>query len=893
MMRYFTTGLLATSLCTIGGTAAAQDSVQSRVTIERDGAPAARRILTAAPALSAVPVVDGRLDDAIWATAAPATDFVVYQPNAGEASRQRTEARVLYDERAIYVGVRMYDTSPDSIVAQLARRDNTVHSDWIYVAFDSYFDRRTAFVFGVNPRGVKVDLMLYEDRMENMSWDAIWDVATAVDSLGWTAEFRIPLSQLRFAGENGEARRWGVQFRRDIARHDEVSLWAPVPRDASGQVSLFGELHGLRGINPPRNVEILPYAVAEATRAPGSKSNPFWRRNDPGFNMGADVKYGVTSNLTLNATLNPDFGQVEADPSVVNLSAFETFLPEKRPFFVEGANIFNFGIGIGDGDLGNESLFYSRRIGRAPQGNVPGSAEYRDVPTASSIIGAAKLSGRTGDGWSIGMLNAVTGPEHGQYVMADGTRGESLVEPWTNYMVGRLLRDYDAGRGAVGAIATATNRHLDGELPFLRSAAYTGGLNTHRRLGDIELKGWLVGSHIRGDTMAIAMAQRSPARYWQRPDADHVTYDPTRTSLSGWAGAAELMKFGGGHWRYAALLNAKSPGFEANDLGYMQNSDHVFAVGFVGYDQYNPSTHLRQWNINTNHWAGWNFAGERLMFGGNVNGGLQFHNFWGAHVNMNRENAGLDVTGLRGGPALARNGTWNVNVGVYTDQRKPVRLTLNGSRNREDDTDGGSWRIGTGARLRVSNSAEVTLSPSYSEATRSSQYVQRRSVGGEPVYVLGELKQSTASLTARVNYTVSPALSLQFYAQPFVSAGRFASFMEVRDPRASRFADRLAGYTESQIAYDEKDRVYSVDRNGDGTADFSFGNPDFNFKQMRTNAVVRWEYRPGSSLYVVWSHGRTDQDPHGDFRFGRDVSDLWSAAGTNVLMVKLSYWLGL
>jgi hypothetical protein len=891
-MQYFAIALTAAVLSATAGAASAQDSIGPRAAADRDRT-AARRILLAAPAAQGAPVLDGRLDDAAWAAATPATDFVVYQPNSGEPASQRTEARVVYDDRAIYVGFRMYDTSPDSIVAQLARRDNTVHSDWIYVGIDSYFDRRTGFVFGVNPRGVKKDMMLYDDRMDNPSWDAIWDVATAVDSLGWTAEFRIPLSQLRFAADNGEDRRWGVQFRRDIARYDEVSLWAPVPRDASGEVSLFGELHGLAGINPPRNLEILPYTVAQATRAPGSRSNPFWRQTDPGFNAGADIKYGVTSNLTVNATLNPDFGQVEADPSVVNLSAFETFLPEKRPFFVEGANIFNFGIGIGDGDLGNESLFYSRRIGRSPQGGVPSGAAYRDVPTASSILGAAKLSGRTGGGWSIGLLDAVTGPEHGQYVMQDGTRGETLVEPWTNYLVARLSRDYDAGRGAVGAIATATNRHLDGELPFLRTAAYTGGLNAQRRLGEIQLKGWLVGSHIRGDTAAISLAQRSPARYWQRPDADYVTYDPTRTSLSGWAGAAEITKFGGGHWRYAAIVNAKSPGFEANDLGYMQTTDQIFTVGFVGYDQYRPSRHFRRWEVNTNQWAGWNFGGDRLLFGGNVNGGLTLHNFWGAHFNINREHAGLDVAGLRGGPALARNGSWNFNGNVWTDQRKPLRLTLNASAWNEDGTDGATWRVGPGARLRVSSSAEVTLSPSYSRATRASQYVTRRTTGGDNVYVLGRLEQTTTSLTARVNYTVSPTLSLQFYAQPFISAGRYTTFMEVVDPRASRYEDRLSRFAAARVAYDEDDNVYRVDRDGDGAADFSFGNPDFNFKQMRTNAVVRWEYRPGSSLYVVWSHGRTDQDPHGDFRFNRDLSDLWSMRGTNVLMVKLSYWLGL
>jgi hypothetical protein len=889
-MRYLL--LLTASILAAGATQlTAQDTV-ARAPAERDRNPP-RRMLVAAPAAQAAPVIDGRLDDAIWDQASVATDFVVYEPNPGEASAQRTEARVAYDERAIYVAVRMHDTSPDSIVAHLARRDITVHSDWIYVGFDSYFDRRTGFVFGVNPRGVKVDMMLYDDRMENISWDAIWEVATSIDEHGWTAEFRIPLSQLRFAGEADGGRLWGVQFRRDIARLNEVSMWAPVPRDASGQVSLFGELHGLAGISPPRNIELLPYMVTHATRAPGTGSNPFWRRTDPGFNAGGDLKYGVTSNLTLNATFNPDFGQVEADPSVVNLSAFETFLPEKRPFFVEGANIFNFGIGIGDGDMGNESLFYSRRIGRSPQGGVPSGAEYRDVATATTIVGAAKLSGRTGGGWSVGALNAVTAPEHGRYVMGDGTEGETIVEPWTNYMVGRVLRDYDAGRGSFGAIATAVNRHLDGELPFLRTAAYTGGANAYRRLGNLELSGWLVGSHIRGDTAAIARAQRSPARYWQRPDIDHVTYDPTRTSLSGWAGSASLMKMGGGHWRYAAILNAKSPGFEANDLGYMQSTDQVVTIGFIGYEQFNPGRHFRRWGLNTNHWAGWNFGGERFLQGGNLNGHIVFPSYWGIYAGLNREQAAFDVTGLRGGPALARNGSWNGWFNINTDQRRPLRLRLNGHGWAEDGTDARTWRIAPAATWRLSSNAEVSVSPSYSDTRRSSQYVTRRTAGGEPVYLLGGLKQTTTALTARVNYTVSPTLSLQFYGQPFISAGRYDGFMEVAAPRARSFADRYARFTATQLSYDADDDVYRVDRNLDGTPDFSFGNPDFNFKQMRTNAVVRWEYRPGSSLFVVWSHGRTAEDPHGDFRFNRDVSDLWSATGTNVLMVKLSYWLGL
>jgi hypothetical protein len=856
-------------------------------------APVARRSLAAAPLRERAIAVDGRLDEDAWRDASVAADFVVHEPQSGAPSSQRTEARVVYDRDAVYVAMRMYDTSPDSIVGQLARRDQTVHSDWAYVGIDSYFDRRTGFVFGVNPRGVRVDLMIYDDRSENVSWDAIWDVATAVDSLGWTAEFRIPLSQLRFSDESaGEPRIWGVQFQRRIARSQEVSFWAPVPRDANGLVSLFGELHGIEGIRPKRNLEVLPYSVARATRAPGVAANPFFRRTDHGFSAGADVRYGITSDLTLNATINPDFGQVEADPSVVNLSAFETFLPEKRPFFVEGANIFNFGIGLGDGDMGNESLFYSRRVGRRPQGSAPASP-FHDTPSATTILGAAKLSGRTGSGWSVGVLNAVTAPEHARYVSADGTIGEAVVEPSTNYAVARLMRDFDGGRSSVGAIATATNRQLDDRLVFLRSAAYSGGMNGRRRFGDYELSGYVVGSHIRGDTAAIARAQRAPARYYHRADNDHVDYDPTRTAMSGWAGAAQFMKMGGGHWRTAGILNVRSPGFEVNDIGYQQYADQLIQAAFVGYDQFKPSSRFRRWNLNVNQWAAWNFGGDRTATAGNVSGSFTLPSFWGGHGSLNREQGALDVTALRGGPALFRPGSWNASAGFFSDQRKPVRLRLNAGVSDEDGSDAGSWRVSPSLTVRASNNAEVTLAPAYSRTDRSAQFIRRSSVRGENVYLLGGMEQTTTSLTARVNYTASPTLSLQLYAQPFISAGRFTRFMEVAEPRATSMGSRFTTYSDDQLAYVAKDRRYTVDRSGDGAADFAFGDPDFSFKQMRSNAVVRWEYRPGSSLFVVWGHGRTAEDEFGDFRFRRDVSDLWSAAGSNTLLIKVSYWLGL
>lgn len=861
---------------------------------KRKSTPPARRVLTANRIQDPSVKIDGRLDELVWQSADVARDFVEFEPVAGRPASQRTEARVLYDETAVYVGMRAYDTAPDSIIGRLSRRDEGSQSDQLVVGFDSYFDRRTAFLFGVNAAGSKMDEIIYDDQSENDSWDPIWEVATTVDSLGWTAELRIPLSQLRFSGARGDAQQlWGVQFQRKVARTNETAFWSPMEREANGIVSFFGELHGISGLRPPRHLEVLPYSVASVTRAPKPKAdNPFFHASDTYGAVGADFKYGLTSNLTVSGTLNPDFGQVESDPSVVNLSAYETFLPEKRPFFVEGADIFNFGIGIGDGDLGNESLFYSRRIGRSPQGSTPDAAQFEDYPNATTILGAAKLSGKTGKGWSVGLLDAVTSQEQAPYYTDAGVRGEAVVEPMTNYAVGRLSRDFNAGQTAFGGILTATNRQLTDELSFLRSAAYTGGLSARHRWGggNYEVSGWLVGSHVRGDTMAINRTQRSAARYFQRPDNDYVTYDPTRTSLTGWAANVQAGKMGG-NLQYITIVNVKAPSFEANDLGFQQSADQIFQVWYVGYRRNKPVGPLNRWNIGSNQWNGWNFGGQRTSFGGNVNMGAQLRNYWGLNMGVNRDQEVWSTSSLRGGPAIRSPGTANLWVSMYSDSRMPVRANLSFGGNVEDQTDGNSWYISPYVSVRAGTRADFSFGPSLRHSREDWQYVTRKNVGGENQYIFSQLDQTTLSLTARVNYTFSPTLSLQFYAQPFVSAGEYQDFMRVKAPRAKAYEDRFDRFAAEQVSY--TDDTYRVDLNRDGAADLSFGNPDFNFKEMRSNAVLRWEYRPGSTLFLVWSQGRSQEDEFGDFSFKRDTDDLFGSRATNVLLVKFSYWLGL
>jgi hypothetical protein len=842
------------------------------------------------------PVIDGRIDEAVWETAGMATDFTQLTPNPGRPATQRTEVRVLYDDDAIYVAARMYDTAPDSIVGQLARRDNEVHSDWFYVGIDSYFDRRTAFLFAVNPVGVKLDALLHNDTESDQSWDAVWEAAATRDEAGWSAEFRIPLSQLRFSPDReGRGQVWGINFLREIARNGEESLWAPILPDVNRVVSVFGELRGLSGLPSPRRLEVVPYAVTRATRAPGESGDPFHRTIDAFASGGADLKAGITSDITLTATINPDFGQVEADPAVVSLSPGEVFFSERRPFFVEGVDIFRFGLGLGDGDLGNESLFYSRRIGRAPQGGVHG--EFTSLPDHATILAAAKLSGKTATGWSLGFLDALTAAEHGRYHSA-GEGGETPVEPLTNYAVARVIRDFRSGNSAIGGIGTATNRRLpaSGDLDWLNRAAYTGGIDVRHRFmgGAYQVTASLVGSHIAGSADAMDRVQRSPVRYFQRPDADHLDYDPARTSLQGLAARAEVSKLQG-HWRFSGFGLAISPGFEANDLGFQANADLALAGYWAGYQQYEPGRIFRSWNVGTIAWTGTNFGGERVARGGNVHGNFQLHDFWGAGMGIEVSGEALSHSMLRGGPSFLRPVNWSFWSNAYTDRRRPVQLSIHVNGARSPEVGGRRINVSPGVLVRPAHNLDVTVSPSFGVNRDPLQYVATRQTDGSARYILGTVDQTTVGLTTRLNYTISPSLSVQFYAQPFVSAGDYASFKLVADPRAARIADRVRVLTPDQITdLGGDDRlVWEVDLDGDGAGDFRFDDPSFTFRQLRSNLVLRWEYRPGSTIFVVWGQGRTGFDADGSFRLGDDLGELWRAEGTHTLLIKASYWLGL
>src|SRR2546423_1744813 len=735
--------------------------------------------------------IDGKLDEPAWQTAVPSSDFTQSYPKVGAQPTDRTEVRVLYDDAALYVGVRMFDSRPDSIAAQLARRDASgIYSDWLHVMVDSYRDRRTAFRFSVNPLGVQKDVLEFDDRAgEDLNWDAVWQVATRVDSAGWVAEYRIPFSQLRFgSAPSGVERIWGFQVMRDVARRNERDSWSPWKTTDPGFVSLEGDLAGIVDIPTPRRFEVMPYVSAKLTRAPGDPANPFYKLNDAQPSAGADLKYGLPNGLTLTATVNPDFGQVEVDPAVVNLSAFETFILEKRPFFVEGADSFNIGSIQGGPSYGNQQIFYSRRIGRSPQRFVSG--QYVDAPDATTIIGAGKLTGKVG-AWTIGLLNALTAEENARVIDATNTELTTPVEPLSNYFVGRVRRDYRGGRTVFSAGGTAVNRDL-GDAVFkslLRSSADVGSLDFEHRWGRQTITGAFSESLIQGARTVIQNAQRSSARYYQRPDADYLTVDTATNSLTGYS--AKLGYNLSGDWSYSLTLKDVSPGYEVNDLGFMGRVDYR-NVGMGGsYNNQTPGKYLRGYNLfaGTNH--AWNHGGNKLWTSFFNQVTLNFNNLWSLYTGGEYDPSGIDDRLTRGGPLGRQPTQWGAWYELDTDTRPMLSYIFTGQY-YGDEKHGYSKDIGVGVTIRPSSNVRVTVTPDLNRYHNTIQFVT--STGDASAtgtfgrrYVFADLFQTTLSATTRVEWTLTPMLSFQMYAQPFASAGKFKGFKELAQPATQNY----------------------------------------------------------------------------------------------------------
>jgi len=828
--------------------------------------------------------IDGKLDEVTWERTSVLTDFTQHEPDEGAPATERTEVRIFYSEDSIYIGVRAFDSNPEKIKAILARRDSNCPSDWIRIYVDSYHDHLTAFEFAVNPAGVKRDVYWSNDRRADDDWDAVWDVEVSQDEQGWGAEFRIPFSQIRFPEK--EFQTWGFQASRVIARKNETSYWRHVPKGVPRFVSLFGDLKGITGIPAPKRLQFLPYTMGRSSFQPKEEGNPFQTGSSYLANLGLDLKYGVSSNLTLDATFNPDFGQVEADPAQVNLTAFETYFPEKRPFFIEGKNMMSFPFGI---RMGRESLFYSRRVGRAPQGD-PSSAQYSQIPENTTILGAFKLTGKTAQGWSIGLMEALTGKEKASVITWEDEKTKEAVEPLTNYFLGRIEKEFRDGRSALGLIFTALNRRIEQEsLNFLRKAAYTGGFSfRHRWAKDTyEVSGLFVGSHILGSKEAILQAQQSSARYFQRPDALHLEVDPDRTSLSGYSSSFTLSKIGGGHWRWSIAGMVRSPGFAVNDMGYLRYADWINQLIQVSYREYKPGKIFRNYNISFSLTNDWDFSLTHLDMRASLRFHFRFLNYWSVNLDLSRESEHLKIDYLRGGPAVITPVTWRFGGSFSTDSRKDFFFNVSGNVTASEDG-AKSYSLSSRFNLRPFSNLHLSFSPSFNDGYRRLQYVTKLSSDDQDHYILSRIDQTTVSLTLRINYTLTPNLSLQLYSQPYVSAGHYSEFKEVVQPRAKFYADRWDILGGNEISL--QNGYYHLFRPWTEGKEVTFEDPDFNFRQFRLNLVIRWEYLPGSILFLVWSTGINDYAKVGSLSLGDDLQSLFSSASNNVFLLKISYW---
>ena len=847
---------------------------------------AERRIYATTRVSGAAPVIDGRLDDPCWAQVPWGDNFVQSQPADGARPSQRTAFKVLYDGEHLYVAIRLFDDDPTRVERRLGRRDNQSGDD-VVVQLDSYFDRQTAFGFGVNAAGVKYDAVTSADgAAQDPNWDPVWYVETSVDGDGWIAEMRIPFAELRFGARDEHV--WGLQVSRYFWRNQESSRWQYVPQRSAGSVSRFGELRGLKGIAPRAQVELLPYAVDRFERAAAQPGNPFATGQANTVLAGADARVGITNDVMLNVTVNPDFGQVEADPSVVNLTTFETFYAEKRPFFVEGANLFampvtSFGTSAGD------SLFYSRRIGRPPQYRPRlGAAEFLDQPDQTSILAASKVTGKTKGGLTFGLLDAVPAEESAARALA-GPRPAAVVGPRTNYLVGRVQRDFRTGNTLVGGLFTAVNRRLDApQLSFLHEAAYSAGVTFAHYWDDktYYVKGTGVVSHVRGTTDAILRTQLAAPRFFQRPDAAYLGLDPTRTSLSGHGGSIEAGRSGNSRLVVNGSVAWRSPGLELNDVGFQRVADYTVVRVQGQYRRFQPFSVFRTFRAEFAPWVNFLWDGTRAGQGGYVAVQAQFRNYWTAFGVVEANTEYLETMNLRGGPAYKTSPFTTINGGINSDGRRKVTFGVNGTWRGDPNGEIGGRSASLALGYRPSGALDLSVRANYAHDARTLQYVGARTSDEGMRYLAATLDQDTVALTVRANYALTPTLSVQYYGQPFISAGAYTAFKRFTEPRAARFGDRFATFGPGQIT--RSGGGYFVDEQADGVTDYTIGNPDFDFRQFRSNLVVRWEYSPGSTIYGVWTQDRTGVAPTGQFSLGSDLDALFRVVPRNVFLVKVS-----
>ena len=857
--------------------------------------------------------VDGKLDDVAWSAATPVTEFTQIDPAMGMPGSQRTEMRFLFDDAALYIGAKMYDTEgAQGVRTSLVRRDQEFNSDYIEIVIDGFHDHLGRAFFDLNPSGSKGDQLGVGTSCCDSGWDPIWEGVAHVDPDGWSAEIRIPLNQLRFSRDSMQT--WGLQLRRFIQRNNELDQWSYWAKNEAGGPQRFGHLEGVRvpASAATRHVELLPYVVSSSRHVRFEPGDPFNDGNVSKAKFGLDLKYLVSSNLTLDATINPDFGQVEVDPAVINLSAFETSFDEKRPFFVANSGVFRFG-GINCFFCSNVSSlqpFYSRRIGRSPTGAdlAFGRGDFADVPDAATILGAAKVTGRTSNGFTVGLLDAVTDRSDARVQLSSGTRATQEVEPRTNYFLGRVKKDFLGGNLVVGGIATSVIRQMDSSFaPRLNSHAelygsdfvYTWKNQVYSLVGQYSL------SSISGDPRDIAARQRSSARYFQRPDrkargeglfTDRL--DSTATVMRG-GGAYMRLSKGSGSWMWETALNARTPGFEDNDIGFLTRSDYIWYNANVFRYWTKPTRWYRDFSMIAGGQQQQNFDGDVTDRQGQVFAQATFLNFWSASAFFIRHPSLLDDRLLRGGPVVQRPGTNFSSVSVNTDSRHRVIASF-GADYLSNDRGGWDYDVFGTASYRPVSTIRLSLGPTWTATRALLQYVQTvpdptATAFGGARYVMSDLRERQLGLETRLNVTFSPTMTLEMYVQPFIATGAYSRYKEFDAPRQGNFSvfgiDK--GTVRTSAAPNGFVASYQIDPDAAAgpAAPFTIGNPDFNFRSVRGNAVFRWEYRPGSTLYLAWTQSRSDNEPYGNFDFGRDRSGLFSTRPDNIFLVKASWWL--
>ncbi len=844
-------------------------------------AAAARKQARATPLGGARIHVDGRLDDPAWHAAQWISDFVQKEPNEGAEPTERTEVAFLYDGHALYVAARMYSDDPSKIQAPLSRRDNGLQAEHIWISLDTYQDRRTAYSFGVTASGVRLDWYHPSDNELHIDprFDPVWEAKATIDSVGWTAELRIPFSQLRFTAKDVQV--WGLNIDRWVPSRREDIFWIPVPKNETGWSSRMGELVGIEGIRPARRLELLPYVAGNAVLAPdAAAANPF-DGNELDGRAGADLKMGLGPNLTLDATVNPDFGQVEADPAVVNLTAFEIFFPERRPFFTEGSQLLD------------SQMFYSRRIGARPRGEASG--DFVDYPDASTILGAAKVTGRLPSGLSVGGLAAVTAREEASTYDSTAGAAAATVAPLTTFGVARLQQEFGANASTVGGQVTVVRRDLSAGDPLAAiypREAYSGRVDWNLRFarGAYELGGVVAVSHVRGDSVALLGIQESSVHYFQRPDANHVEVDSSRTALTGYVARLEFEKNSGRHWLYSVDLFRESPAFDPNDAGRLGNADGQGAFAELRYRETRPGTAFYSYELGFNTGGEWNFGGDRQFYTTRLDAELTWKNYWTTGLTFWVDYRSQSHSLTRGGPSMGTPQSWATIASLANSFAATTRWNARVFYGK-DELGGETYRLSGGLSVRPGPRWQLSVNPNYLRAIDPRQYVDTYGGGSSATYggryVFAFIDQSTLAAQLRLNYTFSPDLTLELYAEPFASSGRYYGFGELE---AARSHD-LRGYgTDGTTIAREGDGSYTVTDNG-GADTLLIPNPDFNVLSFRSNLVLRWEWRPGSTLYLVWQQSRESSDSRGEHVGPGSLWDARLAPGENFLALKVSYWI--